>query len=37
MIRKRRNQNKIPTPETEVGKLNLQPGTYTMKTHRKPN
>ena len=31
----RRNQKKFPTPKTEVGKKNLQSGTYTMKTYRK--
>ena len=37
MIRKWRNQKEIPTPKTEVGtKLNLQSGTNTKKTYRKP-
>ena len=34
----RRNQKKIPTPKTEVGKkLNEQSGTHIMETYRKPN
>ena len=38
MIRKRRNQKDIPTPNTEVGKkLNWQLGTYTKKTYCKPS
>ena len=32
------SEKKISTPETEVGKkTNKQSGTFTMKTHRKPN
>ena len=37
MIKKWHNQKEILTPKTKVGKINLQSGTYTKRTYRKPN
>ena len=38
MVRKRRNQKEIPTPtKPRQEKTNLQLGTYTERTYRKPS